>query len=366
MKSNIPSVNSTELKPKRKTLFDKTSIGKMQLKNRFIRSSVGDHTQNGIVTDQIIDRYTTLAKGGIGTLLTGYTLVDESEKNMNILSMYNDTFIDGCTRLTESVHHEGSNILMQLVYVGSGYNSDSDPDADILGASAVANPYTGITPKEMSVDDIHRLENEFADAALRAKKAGFDGIEIHASHGYLLHQFATPFFNRRTDNYGGNIENRYRITVETYEAIRRAVGKDFQIWIKLQSQDNFENGITPEDCLYVSRELAVRGIDAIEISGNFSDYRGDTAYFWDIADKVATQTLVPVIVTGGNRKYEKMEDMINETKIEYVGMARPLISQPDLVNQLFHKQAAKSRCVSCNKCLTHKYLGNCIFNKQIN
>lgn len=366
MKTSMPSVNSTETENKRKTLFDETSIDDVRLKNRFIRASVGDHTPDGKVTDKIIERYTALAKGGVGTILTGYTLVDESERSMNILSMYDDTFIEGCKRLTEAVHQNGSNILMQLVYVGSGFYSDSAPASDILGASPIKNPYTGITPKEMTAEDIHRIENEFASAALRAKKAGFDGVEIHACHGYLLHQFATAYYNQRTDNYGGNRENRYRITIETYEAIRRAVGEDFQIWIKVQSQDKLEHGVTHEDCLYICKELAKRGIDAIEISGNFSDFRGNTAYFKDIADRVANETSVPIIVTGGNRNYEEMEKMINETKIEYVGMARPLISQPDLVNQFFQKHAAKSRCVSCNKCLSHDHLGFCIFNKQIN
>lgn len=244
MKTSMPSVNSTEIDSKRKTLFDKTSIGSMQLKNRFIRASVGDHSFAGKLTDRIIDRYAALAKGGVGSILTGYTLIDESEKNMNILSMYNDIFIEDYKRLTESVHQNGSNILMQLVYVGSGFNSDSAPSSDILGASPIRNIDTGITPREMTVKDILRIENEFAEAALRAKEAGFDGIEIHACHGYLLHQFATAFYNHRSDNYGGNRENRYRMTIETYKAIRRAVGEDFEIWIKVQSQDRFENGIT--------------------------------------------------------------------------------------------------------------------------
>lgn len=360
----MSTVDFTEIENKKKTLFDKTSIDEMQLKNRFIRASVGDHTLGGKVTDEVIDRYVTLAKGGVGTILTGYTLVDKSEKKMNILSMYGDTFIEGCKRLTEAVHQNGSNILMQLVYVGSGFYSSSAPNSDILGASSIKNPYTGIVPKEMTIEDIHRIETEFADAALRAKKAGFDGIDIHACHGYLLHQFATSYYNQRSDNYGGNRENRYRITIETYEAIRRAVGEDFQVWIKVQSQDKFENGVTHEDCLYICKELAKRGIDAIEISGNFSDFRGNTAYFRDIADKVANETSIPVIVTGGNRIYEEMEKMINETKIEYVGMARPLISQPDLINQFLQKQTAKGRCVGCNKCLSHDNLGKCIFNKQ--
>lgn len=348
-----------------KTLFDKTSIGNMLLKNRFIRASVGDHTPKGQLTDEIINKYVALAQGGVGTILTGFTLVDEAEKGMNILSMYNDGFIESSMRLADAVHRNGSNILMQLVCVGSGYTGEMIPDVRIMGASSVKNIRTGIVPDEMNIDDIHSIENKFAEAALRAKKASYDGIEIHACHGYLLHQVATSYYNQRTDFYGGSRENRYRMTIETYEAVRKAVGEDFQIWIKVQSNDNFEGGVTNEDCLYVCTELAKRGINAIEISGNFSDFHGNIPYFRNIANEVAKATSVPVIDTGGNRVYEEMEKMINETNIEYIGMARPLISQPDLVNMFYKKKANKSRCVSCNRCLVADTIGKCIL-KNIN
>lgn len=360
----MKTCNLTESQTAQKNLFDETTIGTMLLKNRFIRASVGDHTEKGRVTDEVINRYTTLARGGAGTILTGFTLIDESERNMNILSIYDDSFIEGCRKLTEAVHQNGSNLLMQLVCVGSGYASSLAPDNELFGASAVKNIRTGIIPKEMTTEDIHRIEKEFADAAIRAKKAGFNGIETHACHGYLLHQFATPYYNHRTDNYGGSRENRYRITIETYKAIRQAVGNDFQVWIKVQSQDDFDGGITHEDCLYICNELAKIGIDAIEISGNFFTRRGNAAYFRDIADKIAQETAVPIIVTGGNRVYEEMEKMINETSISYVGMARPLISQPDLINQFQKKHLLKSRCVTCNKCLTASSLGKCILNRH--
>ena len=349
-----------------KKLFDETKLGKMRLKNRFIRAAVGDLVANGTVTDNTVNRYTALAKGGVGTIITGFTLIDESEKNMNILSMYDDSFMDGCTRLTKAVHQNGSNILMQLVCVGSSYKSAQAPDGELLGASAVKNIRTGIVPKEMTIDDIQRIEKEFADAAVRAKKCGFDGVEIHACHGYLLHQFATSYYNHRTDRYGGNRENRYRLTIETYRKIRQAVGIDYQVWIKIHSEDNFDGGVTHDDSLYLCHELAKLGIDAIEVSGNFSAYRGKKAYFQDIADRIARETAVPVIVTGGNRVYEEMEKMMNETKISYVGMARPLISQPDLIHQFKKKQLFESRCVSCNRCLTSASLGKCIFNNHFN
>lgn len=322
-----------------KTLFDKTVIGTMELKNRFIRSSVEDRTVTGMVTDAMLQTYANLAKGGVGTILTGYTIVDEAEKASNICAIYNDSFISCNKQLTETVHSLGSNILLQLVYLGSRLKAKAAATAEILGASPVKDPHTGVIPKEMTAQDIHRIEQEFAAAALRAQQAGFDGVEIHAAHGFLLHQFASPLQNQRTDQYGGSQENRYRITIETYEAIRNAVGADFPIWIKIQSSDGDIGGVNHEDCLYLCKELAQRKIDAIEISGNFTDYRINTAFFQDIADRVAHEVTVPVIVTGGNRIYEEMEKMINSTKIEYVGMARPLITNPNLINQFAEQHA---------------------------
>lgn len=332
-----PIENSTVMEQaKKKSLFDETVIGSLKLKNRFIRASVGDHVQNEIISDKVIETYKTLAKGGVGTILTGYTLIDKAEKEMNILPIYDDKFIDRYRELTETVHKHGTNILMQLVYVGSNF-TPRGKHTDMMGASAVKNLNTGFTPREMTLSDIEELKKKFAAAAVRAQKAGFDGIEIHASHGYLLHQFATAYYNRRTDRYGGSRENRYRLTIEVYESIREAVGKDFPIWIKVQSQDNFEQGVTNEDCLYLCEQLTQKGIDAIEISGNFWDFKQNTAFFAKAASMIADKVSVPIIVTGGNRDYQTMEKMINDTKIEYVGMARPLISNPNLINQ-FHKE----------------------------
>ncbi|MGL5272599.1 MAG: NADH:flavin oxidoreductase [Phocaeicola sp.] len=316
-----------------KTLLDTTKIGNLKLKNRFVRASVSDKSKQGVLDKEVsFPIYEALAKGGVGTILTGYTMVDESEKGMNIFGMYDDNFIADYAELTKLVHDNGSNILMQLVYVGSSYSAPN-PSHRIMGASAVKNLNSGITPQEMSVNDIHAMIGKFVDAAVRAKKAGFDGIEMHACHGYLLHQFATSYYNRRNDEYGGSVENRNRFTIEVYEAIRKAVGYDFQVWIKVQSQDGFEGGVTNEECLYLCKELAKRGIDAIEISGNFRNQRGSGAYFKEFGDRLSKEITTPIIVTGGNREFAEMEKMINETNIGYLGLARPLIENPNMINE---------------------------------
>lgn len=319
-----------------KTLFQKTAIKKLTLKNRFIRASIGDSAPDGKVNSGILDRYRASALGGVGAILTGYTLVDSVEKGMGIMAMYDDSFIPGNRALVDTVHANGTAILMQLVYIGANFHSPNKPSR-VLSASSFTHPRTGITTYAMTVEEIKSVEQKFAEAAVRAKTAGYDGVEIHACHGYLLNQFATPAMNHRTDQYGGSRENRYRITIEVYEAIRQAVGDNFPIWIKVQSSDGYEGGVTNEDCLYLCNELAKRGIDAIEVSGDFFNHKGNTAYFRDIANTIARDTKVPVIVTGGNRDYEEMEKMIQETAIDYVGLARPLMANPNLINQFYQE-----------------------------
>ncbi len=319
------------MESKDKRLFQTTRIGNLTLKNRFIRSSMGDHTPGGRLTRSVLDKYRAQAMGGVSTVITGFTLVDKAEEDADIARIYDDSYIQEHKALVETVHKAGSNILLQLVYLGSNFRSRVLPER-VLSASDVRDPYTGVVPQAMTKADIGRVVDCFAKAAVRAKAAGYDGVEIHACHGYLLNQFATPAQNHRSDEYGGSRENRYRLTIEVYEAIRKAVGEDYQVWIKVMSQDGFPGGVTNDDCAYLCRELGKRGIDAIEVSGNFFRLKGESAYFKDIADRIAKETGKPVIVTGGNRDVIEMERMIETTSIAYVGLARPLIAHPDLVN----------------------------------
>ncbi len=324
------------MKKEDKRLFQPSRIGNLVLKNRFIRSSMGDHTPGGRINQAVIDKYRAQAEGGVSTVITGFTLVDDREKEADIARIYSDTFIPENKILVNTIHTAGANAIMQLVYLGSNFRSKVLPGR-VLSASDVPDPYTGVIPEPMTKDDISRVVDSFAKAAVRAKMAGYDGVEIHACHGYLLNQFATPAQNLRTDEYGGSRENRYRLTVEVYDAIRKAVGADYQVWIKVMSQDGFTGGVTNDDCAYLCNELAARGINAIEVSGNFFRMRGESAYFKDIADRIARSTGKPVIVTGGNRDYHEMERMIETTDIGYVGLARPLIAHPDIVNQMYNQ-----------------------------
>jgi 2,4-dienoyl-CoA reductase-like NADH-dependent reductase (Old Yellow Enzyme family) len=318
-----------------KTLFDATVLNGLSLKNRFVRAAVGEKTGDGAVNEHILGVYRELSRGGAGTLITGFTLVDETERLYPILALYDDSFIDGHKELTDLVHESGANIISQLVYVGSFVIGGRHGDV-LLAPSEVRHLKSGAVPREASVGEIKAIQRKFAEAALRAKEAGHDGVEIHAAHWFFLSQFLTPYYNRRADQYGGSVENRARMLIETYEAIREAVGANFPVWVKINVNDGFDMGISLEDCLYVGRELSHRGIDAIEVSGDWMERPENLgAFFKDEAQALAAETGAPIILTGGNRDFQSMTDLLNSSKIDYFGLARPLMSEPDLVNRFY-------------------------------
>ncbi|MDR1132125.1 MAG: NADH:flavin oxidoreductase [Oscillospiraceae bacterium] len=316
-----------------KTLFDETHLGQMTLKNRFIRAAIGEKTSDGHVNETILSLYKALALGGAGALITGFTLVDENEKNFPLLAFYNDAFREGHKALTDLVHENHAHIILQLVYVGSYVRGDT-AGMSVLAPSAVENLNTKVLPQEISVRQIKRIQERFSEAALRAKNAGYDGVEIHAAHGFFLSQFMTPYYNRRTDLYGASAQNRARMALETYAAVREAVGAEFPILIKINVNDGFEGEVRFEDVLYLCKALTEMKIDAIEISGAFRSFpQNATAFFKKEAAQIAAENETKIIMTGGNRDFEEMTAILRHTGIEYFGLARPLITEPDLINR---------------------------------
>ncbi len=365
-----------------KTLFDKTKILNMEMENRFIRGALWENLadEKGHMTSKLFNIYEELAKGGVGTIITGYAFVTKDEQpNPGMMGIYDDSFISEYKNFTDRIHDLGSNIIMQIVYGGfmTNYNVG---ERVILGPSTMENEVTGTWAREITKGEIINLVRAYAEAARRVKKSGFDGVEIHAGHGYLLSQFLSPYYNKRNDEYGGNIENRGRIIFEIFKAMREAVGKDFPILIKLNSADYInEGGLTPEDSLYVAKKLADLGINAIEVTGgnesikqvidnNLGAARTKIAmskdkesYFMDYGTKLADMVNIPVILVGGNRHYEVMNELLNNTKIQYFTLSRPLTAEPDLINKWANGDIKKPKCVSCNQC--YNTIGKrCILN----
>lgn len=375
-------------------LFDGVSFGSLRAKNRFVRAATweGLATDEGRMTPELLEVYRELAAGGVGTILTGYAhIVADEQPNPRMMGIYDDSFVDEYRELVDVVHEAGARLVLQVAYGGSATRLDP-PSKRILGPSAVANPKTGIVPVEASEDDLASLRDAFAAAVRRAQVAGFDGVELHAAHGYLLGQFLSPRLNRRTDAYGGSIENRVRFLAEVVDACRSAVGEGYPLLVKLNCADERrdledaaaaadaarvegevstadvraaapaapataetpERGLVPEESLRVAAVLAEHGIDAIEVSGDWHAFSpkecAGEPFFASFAARLARQVPVPVILTGGNRRFDVMERLAREDNIAAFGLCRPLICEPDLVNRWQKDPHAAPRCVSCNGC----------------
>ena len=311
------------------SLFETTTLGPMTLKNRLWRSATWEKMADdtGHMTPELQAVYEDLARGGVGTIITGYAFIREEEQpNAGMMGIYDDSFIAEYKTFTDRIHELGANIVLQGCYGGS--QTDFKPEGRLIwGPSAVEHPVFKVTPAPMSHEDIAALIDSYAQAARRAKAAGFDGFQIHGAHGYLLSQFLTPYFNRRTDEYGGPIENRARIIYEVLDAIRKEVGPDYPVLIKIHSTDEWgAQGLTPEESVLVAKELEARGITALELSGGHLSKDPSTlpikpkiineknqSYFREPAAMIAEAVEVPVILVGGNRSVAVLENILGST-----------------------------------------------------
>lgn len=352
-----------------KVLFEKTIMGKIIVKNRFVRSATWENmtTEDGHLTNKLIDIYEELAKSEVGLIITGYAnVVKEEQPNHGMMGIYDDSFIYEYKKLTGLVHNFGSKIIMQVAYGGTktSYNVGKRL---IYAPSEIAERSTNVVGKTMSKDDIYYIENAFADAAKRVQEAGFDGIEIHAAHTYLINQFLSPYYNKRTDEYGGSLENRMRFLVEIYYKIREKVGSDFTVVVKLTSSEFFKGGLTFDETRIICKKLESIGVDALDITGNihakaramvgqvFDGYKlHENGYFVEYAKRISNEVNIPVITVGGFKDIDIIEKILKESNIAFVGLSRPLLAEPNLIKRWKCGDRKKAICIGCSKCRTNK------------
>lgn len=345
------------------SLFDSTEINGLVLKNRFVRSATweGMCEADGRPTSRLISLYRDLALGNVGLIITGYTFVSPEGKQLpGKMGVHTDDFADIMKEMTNAVHGAGGKICMQLVHAG-GQTDSANAGQQPLAPSAVKIDQYPEMPAEITQDDIARLVSAFAAGAQRAKNWGFDAIQLHGAHGYLINQFLSPLANQRRDEYGGSFTNRCRFLLETYRAVRTAVGSDFPVLIKLNGSDNLEGGLTLDDAVHAAQAVESEGIDAIEISGGTPasgeqspvrlkiDSVEKEAYNLLQARKIRQAVRCPLMVVGGFRSFEIAEKTIRESA-DYISMARPFIREPALIKRWQDGDRKPARCISCNGC----------------
>lgn len=355
-------------------LFEESSINQMSLKNRFVRAATweGLATEKGEATPELMEMMASLAKGGVGLIITSHSYVSqEGQGTPWQLGVYDDKLIPKLEAMASAVHENSGKIVMQLAHAGL-YAEVALTGRPALAVSDPAGFPEGniktITPVE-----IQRLVSSYAQAAKRAQVAGFDGLEIHSGHGYLLSQFLSPAYNKRQDEYGGAIENRVRIHLQIYQAIREVVGTDYPIMVKMNGSDFIENGLTREDSLKAAKLFADAGFDAIEVSGGIirtgklSPSRpGITtedkeAYFEEYATHFKRNIKTPLILVGGLRSFTIADRIVAEGIADYISMSRPFIREPDLINRWKNGDLRKAECKSDNLCFNPGFEGHGVY-----
>lgn len=348
-----------------KNLFDKTSIRSLELKNRLVRSATheGMSDKDGFPGPSLFKLYKRLARGGAGLIITGYAFVskDGISPFYRMQAIDRDEFIDKYRSLVDQVHESGARIAMQLAHCGRQTN-DITINTQPIAPSAVPDTSSGVMPREMTEPDIERIIEDFAQGARRVKEAGFDAVQFHCAHGYLLSTFISPYTNRRTDQWGGSTENRVRILGEIYKRCRTQVGDDYPILIKYSGYDRMENGLRPEEGVIVGQMIAEMGFDCIEVSAGIFEDGGSTlginsegsgpsqAYNRHVTKLLKRKINIPVMLVGGITDPTVMEDIVRSGDADYISMCRALISDPALPRKIQEGNLEPARCIHCNLC----------------
>ncbi|HOC43827.1 MAG TPA: NADH:flavin oxidoreductase [Thermoanaerobaculales bacterium] len=348
------------------TVFDSTTINGLRLANRLVRSATweGLGGPDGRVNDGVLAIYRRLAQGGVGLIITGYLSVrSDGRQHPTQLGADRDELVVGLAELAAAVHDHGGKVVGQIVHCGGQAVRSASGGQDPVAPSAVASPGYPEVPRELPVAGIRDLVRRFAAAAGRLRAAGFDGVQLHGAHGYLLSQFLSPVRNRRSDEYGGSLDNRSRFTREVYEAVRAEVGPGWPVMIKLNGHDFLEGSTTERDSTHLAAALAAAGIDAIEVSGGTGgsgalgsarrniETVDDEGYFLPQARAIREAAPgVPLILVGGLRSLDKMEAVLASGAADHFAMSRPLIREPDLPARWASGDRRRADCVSCRGC----------------
>jgi len=345
-------------------LHDPGIVGTLTLKNRLVRSATAERMadKKGRLTPKIFPFYEDLARGGVGLIITGHMYVHPSGKaHPEMTGIYKDNLIPDLADLAETVHDQGGKIVAQINHGGRQCYQESVSEPIAPSEIHEHQPKDTYLAREITPDEIDMLIHAYAQAAWRVKAAGFDGVQIHSAHGYLISQFNSPFTNRRNDTWGGSLENRTRFLREVCQAVRVQVGDDYPMMIKFGMADSVEGGLSLEEGLSIIEMMEDMALDAVEISGgiggatvnsvkkgiNRPDKEG---FFRGWAREARKVTNLPIMSVGGYRSLKVMENVLADGIADYISLCRPLINDPELPNKFKQGLVDVSGCISSNNC----------------
>jgi 2,4-dienoyl-CoA reductase-like NADH-dependent reductase (Old Yellow Enzyme family) len=385
-------------------LFTPYKIGPLTIRNRTIRAAAFEGMCPGNKpSEELINYHRAVAAGGIGMTTVAYAAVDRSALSFPHQLWLNREAIPDLKKLTDAVHREGAACSIQIGHCGNMTKS-AYTGARPIAPSARINLYGPTFPRAMHKKDIETVVNSFGRAVLLAHECGFDAVEVHAGHGYLISQFLSPFSNKRNDEYGGSLENRARFMLQVMDVVRKAAGNDLAVLVKVNMRDGFKGGMETDECLAVARMLEKAGADALVLSGGFVSktpmyvMRGAMplkifahyieehwmkffvrlfggflvkevpfreGFFLEDANLFRTRLNLPLVYVGGLISRAMIEQVL-EQGFEMVAMARALFKDPDFVNKLRYEDFSHSACDICNYCIAVMYthMAACIQNEE--
>lgn len=373
--------------------FSPGKIGPLTLRNRSIRAAAFEGmSENHDVSDDLIRYHTDVARGGIGMTTVAYASVSRNGLSFKHQLWLRDEIIGNLKKLTDSIHHEGAAAAIQIGHCGNmGKKSVSGQRP--VAPSGGFNMYGPNFPRSMKKTDIDQVISDFREGVKITEKSGFDAIEVHAGHGYLISQFLSPYTNKRKDEYGGSFENRSRLMREVLTAVKESMPGHMALIVKMNSYDGFVSGITKEESLLTAKIIEKCGADAIVVSGGFVSrapmyiLRGampvpvmayfmdnhflrffvrlfgkqlipsmkfHEGYFLEEAQSIREKVKIPVVVVGGMNSMKIIEKAMNKG-FEFVAIARALIENPNFINDLKTKKLERSECTICNYCIAKIY-----------
>lgn len=313
-------------------LLSPLSTPKITLKNRLVMPpmATSKSNENGRVTQELIDYYNEKSQGGyLSLIIIEHSFITpQGRAKEGQLSIADNSFIEGVSRLADIIHKNGTKAIMQINHAGIAAKKEIT-GWDNVGPSNIPFPGTDNIPKMLTTNEIAYIVDQFKSAALRVKQAGFDGVEIHACHGYLLNQFFSPLTNQREDEYGKDIYGRMKIHLDVIKSVREAVGNDFPVLLRFGASDYMEGGSTVEDAKLAAAEFEKAGIDILDISGGLCRYTVPSlpsqSFFAPLSHAVKQVIKIPVILTGGISDVKTAEQLLHDGKADLVGIGRALL-----------------------------------------